>query len=178
MHPFDSHTPVMKLVRLLTLLLVVLAPALCAAQVSRSELVQRIAEAQGLGKLFDEQLSQQRDALQAYGLQVFDKTVPSSTAAADPKVKAVFERFLERNARLFSGEEYMAVWAKAYSETSLTDDDLKAILAYYESPAGKKDGAASQTAMKGFTTWLAAQSQARSTEVLDRLAAELREVLK
>lgn len=163
--------------RALLLLALAATPLLGMAQSSRAELVQRIAAAQGLDRIFEAQLAQQRDAILAFGQDAFDKLAPpGSAAAADPKARAAFERYARRSATLFTGEEYLAVWARGYGASALTEDDLKAILAYYESPAGKKDGAASQIAMQGFTTWLLQQSEARANASVDQLRKELREM--
>jgi hypothetical protein len=159
------------------LLSALLALPLAAQAQSRADLVRRIAEAQGLPALFEQQAEQQREGLRAAGTQLFDDAMARTATTPGPMARQALDRFKQRAGTAFTAAELTAAWARAYGESSLTDEELKAILAWYASPVGKKDGAAAQSAMKAFGAAIAEQQQQRGQDALDKLAADLREIL-
>jgi len=145
-----------------------------SAQDERTALVQRIAAAQGLNDLFEQQRAQSRQGALAYGKQVFDKMVADAGGTASDRQRAAFERLLVRGSEMFSGAELTNAWVSQYGR-ELSLGDLSEILRYYESPVGRKDVAASKLAMTGFSQWLIAESQRRTTELLSAFVRELRD---
>jgi hypothetical protein len=142
-------------------------------QSSKVALVQRIAEAQGLLELFDQQLVQQREATRAYALRMFEDGVREAGGEPNERERQAFERLIARSSELFTSRELVAAWVAEYGQ-GLTNEDLEGILKYYLSPIGKKDVAASKMAMVRFSTWMSEQGQQRSGSLISSFAAELK----
>lgn len=142
------------------------------AQETRQELVQKIQVAQGVQEQFEKQLADQRESLKGYGAKLFGDIVAQSGGVASAKEKAAFDRFLQRCAQMFSGKELAAKWAASYG-ADLSIDDLREILAHYESPIGKKEVRANQAAMAAFSAWLNAESQARTEALIGGLLRDV-----
>ena len=162
---------------ILTGLLLLASPLSTFAQDSRAALVQRIAVAQGLIELFDQQLFQQRDASQAYATKFYRDALSVSGNEPTPREKQAFDRFISRNTAMFSAKEIVDAWVGTYGK-ELTVQDLGDIAKYYESPIGRKDVGASKAAMPIFTAWLVQETQSRSTSLLQEFIAELRAALQ
>ncbi len=147
------------------------------AQDSRTALVQKIAVAQGLTELYDQQLAQQREATKGYAAKLFDDAVAAGGGKANAKEKAALERLVAKTTEMFSGKEVAAAWVTHYGK-ELSLQDLKAILAYYESPIGRKDVAATKLAMPAFSSWMAQETQTRATSLLTEFVSELQAARK
>jgi len=148
-------------------------PPIAKAQDARASLVQRIAVAQGLTEMFEQQLSQQREATQAYVKKVYEQIIAQAGGTPNPRELAALERFVARCAELFSAREVVAAWVSHYGQ-DLSIQDLQEILRYYESPTGRKDARATKAAFPAFSAWMAQQGEARSTALISDFIAELR----
>jgi len=142
------------------------------AQTARAELVQRIAVAQGLEEMFEQQLAAQQESMKSYASKLFQQAVSDAGGQANAQQTAAFERFVAKLAVLFSSKEITAAWTAAYGK-DLSDQDLKQILKYYQSPIGKKDVSASKAAMIAYSGWINQEAQNRVTPILRSLVQEL-----
>jgi hypothetical protein len=158
-------------------LLIAAAASNATAQDARTVVVQKIAVAQGLTDLFDQQLAQQREATKGYATKVFEQAVAAGDGTANPKEQAAFEKLVARVGEIFSGKEVTAEWVAHYGK-DLSLQDLQAILNYYESPIGRKDVAATKSAMPAFSSWMAQETQNRATALLKDFVAELQAARK
>jgi len=143
------------------------------AQDERTTLISRIVSAQGLMEMFDLQMSQQKETVQGYATQLFAKTMRDFGGQPTARQRAALERLAIRSAVIFSAQELVAAWSAQYGK-ELSLDDLLEILRYYESPVGRRDVAASKTAMSAFTQWVAQESQVRASVILADFASELK----
>lgn len=142
------------------------------AQETRQELVQKIQAVQGIQDQFEKQLADQREALKGYGAKLLGDIAAQSGGEASAKDKAAFDRFLQRCAQMFSGKELAAKWAASYG-ADLSIEDLREILAHYESPIGKKEVRANKAAMAAFSAWMNAESQTRTDALIGGLLKDL-----
>jgi len=149
-----------------------LASTSALAQDARTSLIQRIAEAQGLTKLFDQQLVVINEAMRTLAKGVIDRSVQSGRQP-DQKEQAAFKRFESRNANMFSSKEIVAAWTARYGH-EMSIQELEEVLRYYESPVGRKDVAANQEAMPGFSNWMARETDSRTTSLAADFIAELK----
>ena len=147
------------------------------AQDGRAVLVQKIAVAQGLIEIFDQQLAQQREATKGYAQKMFEEAVSAGGGQANPKEKAALDKLAVRSGEMFSGREIAAAWVASYGK-ELSVQDLQAILSYYESPIGRKDVAANKAAMPAFSSWMAKEAQGRTTSLLREFLSELQAARK
>ena len=147
------------------------------AQESRATLVERIAAAQGLTEIFDQQLEQQREAVKGYAVKLFEEAVAAGGGQANPKEKAALDKLATQSAALFSGKEVTAAWIANYGK-GLSLEDLRTILGYYESPIGRKDVAATKAAMPAFSAWMTEEAGVRSTSLIKEFVSELQAARK
>jgi hypothetical protein len=160
------------LAAIVTAVLVVSAAPNVAAQDTRTVLVQKIAVAQGLTELVDQQLAQQHEATKEYAAKLFEEAVTAGGGQANPEEQAAFDKFVARTGEIFSGKEFTAAWVTHYGK-ELSLQDLQAILSYYESPVGRKDVAATKSAMPAFSSWILQEGQTRVEPLLKAFIAEL-----
>jgi hypothetical protein len=143
------------------------------AQSDKSALIQRIAEAQGLLELIDQQLVQQREVTRAGALKMFEDSVRQVGGEPSDRERQAFERLVSRSSNMFSAKELVAVWVAEYGK-DLSVQELNAMLKYYLSPIGRKDVAASKMGMVMFSKWMAEQAQQRTADLISTFASELK----
>lgn len=143
------------------------------AQVDKTNLVRQIIVAQGLLDFFEQQMTQQREATRASATQMFEAMFREAGGQPTPKAVTAFERLVVRSAEIFTAQELVDAWSAEYGR-ELSTSDLTSILAYYESPIGKKDVSASKAAMARFSQWATQQGLARSSTLLTEFISELK----
>ncbi|MRD48069.1 DUF2059 domain-containing protein [Caenimonas koreensis DSM 17982] len=153
--------------------------AAVADEATRRETIAKIVEAQGLTQMFQQQLDQGKASASDIGKNIVQKMLAETGAPrgqTDPRLEQVFQRYLERCAAMFSARELVDTWSQFYGK-DLTESELDQILAYYQSPVGKKDVFASQTAMTGFSKTMSAQGQERLNASISQLMTDLKTAL-
>lgn len=156
---------------------ILLLSASSFAQETRAELVQKIAAAQGLEEMFEQQISAQRDSFKSYASKIVEQAAAEAGGQINAKQLAAFENFVAKVTTLFSPKEITATWTAAYGK-NLSDQELREVLKYYQSPIGKKDVSASKAAMIAFSTWINHETQARVSPLLKTLVQEVRAAQK
>ena len=151
----------------------ILATANAAAADTRQDLVMRIAEAQGLTALFEQQIGQMREAARANGAELL-KQARAASGSDEPtaKERAAFERFSAKAYSMFSSKELVSIWTKHYG-AGLSVEDLRQILRYYQSPVGQKDVAANKQAMQPFSAWMAIEGNTRGGDLIREFMVDL-----
>lgn len=147
-----------------------------ADEVTRKEKIANIIEAQGLMQMFQQQLDQSKASAGDLGKSIAKKLISESKLAEEqvnPKFEAIFSRYMERTATMFSAKEFVDTWTTFYGK-NLLESELDQILAYYQSPVGKKDVLASQVAMVGFGQTMSTQMQERLNASIAQLMSDLR----
>lgn len=157
--------------------LIAAAASSAAAQDARTELARKIAIAQGLTEQFDQQFAQQREAMKEYAEKLLEQSAAAGGGQPNPEEKAAFARLLARSGAMFSGSEITTAWVTRYGQ-DLSLQDLQAILRYYESPIGRKDVAATKSAMPALVFWMTKEAQARAEPLLKDFVAELQAARK
>lgn len=142
---------------------------------TRQALIDRIMQAQGLLETFEKQLAQQRASTLRMTSDSIKALVPTSTQTDSRKVSELLDRFVERTSNVLTGKDLLEAWSREYART-LTDADLESILAYYESPAGRKDAAAQQAATPAFSAWMMSEYQRRFEKEYAEFARQMQEI--
>jgi hypothetical protein len=171
--PIHQGTIFMKIfavISLLSSLLLAQTPAF--AQETRAALVQKIAIAQGLEDMFEQQIAAQRDSMKSYASKLFEQAIAETGGQANEQQKAAFERFAAKASTLFTAKEITAKWTAVYGK-DLSEKELREVLKYYQSRIGQKDIAANQAAMNAYSHWMGQEFQARTTPLLKTLVQEL-----
>ena len=147
-----------------------------AVETTRQLKIERIIEAQGLRQMMQQQLDQSKSAASEMGTDILTKVLAEEGLTPDqasPELKAVFQNFLEKTGAIFTAKELVDTWSQAYG-SGLSDADLDNILAYYQSPTGKKEVVASQVAMQIFGRSVNAESQKRLNVLMTTFLADLK----
>ncbi len=164
----------------LSLILIVLtASTALADDTARNRKIADIVKAQGVYQQFDDLIQQSKVSTgkfldESYRKILNDLNAPN--ARSNPKFEAAFRRFSDKAANLWTADDLLAVWTKNYGR-NLSDSELDQILAYYQSPLGRKDIAAQQAALAGLSRALTSESQARLAPHIKALTDELKSII-
>ncbi len=135
----------------------------------RTEKIKTLMEAQGMLQMFGDSIEagkqQQRDQAQRILNQFMAELKPSKEFEA--KFRAEVERFNQALATPWTAQEIVNIWARVYGER-FSDAELDQLVAYYSSPLGKKEVAASQAAMPELNR----QLYAHVTPMIERATAD------
>ena len=152
-----------------------------AAESAREAKISKIIEAQGLQQMFQQQLDQSKAQASDLGKSLYRKMLSESGITEgqeeNPKLEAVFARYIERCSTMFTAREFVQTWSRFYGN-NLSEAELDKILAYYKSSVGKKDVAASQAAMVGFSQVISAEGQKRMNDSIGQLMADLKAAME
>ena len=151
-----------------------------ANESSRQAKIAKIIEAQGLLQMFQQQLDQSKVQARDLGKNLYRKMLSESgitDGQENPKLERVFTQYIERCSTMFTANEFVETWSRFYGN-NLSEAELEKILAYYKSSVGKKDVAASQTAMVGFSQVMSAESQKRMNDSIGQLMADLKAAME
>jgi hypothetical protein len=163
---------------LLVLALLFTAPVF-ADEASKTAKIAELIKAQKLEEMMLESMEQSTAQLSDMGKRIFDQMLADTGQAVthDARIDAVFRRFMERTAKLVTAKEYVDIWAGFYGK-DLSEAELDAILAYYHSPAGKKDTQSAQAAMRQFGPAIAAEYEKRAAVPIKQMTTEMTEALQ
>jgi hypothetical protein len=151
-----------------------------ANEASKREKIHQLAKAQGLERMFQEQIDQSKANTSKLGIEFFDKLAKDSGVEAspdDPKVRELFVRFAEQSAALHSAKQLMDAWINAYGD-DLSEADIDNMLRYYRSRLGQRDIHAAQSAMRSFSEAITKEQMARMTALSENLIKELKAISK
>ena len=156
---------------LLPMAVLAFGAATAHAQSARADLLKTLMTEQGIEAQFAVQLETMRESVAGQGTELLKQM--TGGAQPDARAAATMDRFIERTARMFTAEEFAAQWTMQYGSSNLSDEDLGQLIAHYRSPLGRKEVAANQRALGGFSAWLNAESFKRTTALLTDLVKEL-----
>jgi hypothetical protein len=122
-------------------------------------------EAQGLVQTFDQQIQMGREHTRTLANQMIEKVLANfdPPPAFQTKFKGAMNEFIKDAQPPWTGKEIVDVWSKYYG-ASFTDDELDQLLAYYQSPLGKKDVLATREALVSYT----AEFQKRYNPIIEK----------
>lgn len=118
---------------------------------SRADKVQKLMEAQGLVKMFDQSLASGRE----YGRKQADQMMAQTLSGLNPDVtyrkrfQETMDTFIRDLQSPWTGKDYVETWAQVFG-AKFTDAELDQLIAFYSSPLGQKEVAASRDAMPAF----------------------------
>lgn len=132
------------------------------AQDEKADLVAALLKAQNVEPAFTEQVAQARRTARTVGEQSLAPlmTEPGVSQAGREAAGRAWERYLAQADALFDVKELTAEWTRAYSR-DLSVAELREILAFYQSPVGQKDVAASSAANQALAGWFRAETRRR-----------------
>ena len=118
---------------------------------SRAEKVQKLMEAQGLVKMFDQSLASGRE----YGRKQADQMMTQMLSGLNPdatyrkRFHEVMDTFMSDLQPPWGAKEYVQTLGQVFG-AKFTDAELDQLIAFYSSPLGQKEVVASRDAMPAF----------------------------
>lgn len=125
--------------------------AFSANGADRSTKIKALMEAQGLLQMWDQQMVMGRQQARAQAQQVLDQALASLSPPPefDARFRDAFDEYMKNMEAAWTAQDVVNVWAEKYG-ARFTDQELDGLVAYYTSPLGRKDVAATQAAMPEF----------------------------
>jgi hypothetical protein len=152
------------------------SPTAVPIDASKRVKLERLMELQGI---YDA-MNSQREAGRAQIVSSCEKQL-AQMRKSYPLVSADLLDVAERGAQqiaddfanVMDPDDLVPIWIEHYG-SHLTEDDIDQILAYWESPVGRKDAAATRAAAPIY----AAEVQQRSSAAMDRALSEYQDLLR
>jgi len=150
----------------------------CFSQ-DRNAKLRTLMEVQGLLAMFQQQMDAGKQQGQDQAKQMLDQVMSGLNPSQEFKVRLrrAADEFVATLEAPWTAQEMVDVWAKAYG-TSFTDKELDQLLAFYTSPLGKKDVAASHKAMPMLNTYLFDRSKPVFESATAKYVADLQLIVK
>lgn len=150
-----------------TALLIASAAFNATAQDARTELVQKIAAAEGVTESYDQAITQQlKDYATRYATAM-------NGGKPNPNAQAAIEKFVTKGTESFPGKDFTAAWVKSYGK-DLSLQELQAILNFVESDIGRKAVAAEKAIAPTIFAEMEQEQQARLAPLVKELTADLK----
>jgi len=132
-------------------LVAICAVSFSAGAADRTAKVHALMDAQGYLAMWDQQLAAGKQHGRQEAQQLLDQMLTSLNPPPefDAKFRGVMDEYMNALQSPWSAQDIVDVWADKYG-SRFTDQELDGLLAYYTSPLGKKDVAATQAAMPEF----------------------------
>lgn len=126
--------------------------AFSASAADRATKIKTLMEAQGLLQMWAQQMETARQQDREQAQQMLSQMMASLNPSPefDARFRSVFNDYMEALKPRWTAQDLVNVWAEKYG-AKFTDQELDGLLAYYTSPLGRKDIAATQAALPLFT---------------------------
>lgn len=168
--------------KVLFLVALFLCGSVMADEKSRQATIAEIFKAQGMQEMLQEHLELAKTTAGELGRGQL-KIMLSGLGATEDQLNSemfknselaqIFGRYIERSAAIFSAEELVNAVAVAYGK-NLSEADLNNILAFYQSPSGRKDVLASKEAMNEITKIFLIEGGRRTNTLMEQMLLELK----
>jgi hypothetical protein len=163
-----------KIVAIVSLLV-----AMAANAGDRQETIKQIMEAQGLVKMFEQQLELGRKQSREQGRAMLDQMMSSLNPSPEftKRFEEAFQSFMSEVETPWEAPKIVEVWAKYYGE-HFTDQELEQLLAHYRTPLAQKEVAASRQALIGFSNHFAEAGKPIAEKAISNFITNLRLIAK
>jgi hypothetical protein len=160
------------------LCVIVLVPSLTYAD-PRTEKIEALMRAQGLLEMWQHQIDYGKVEGEKQGKQIISQMLAQLNP--NEEFKARFEKaFFNYIGKLqdnWTAQEIVDIWAKYYGP-HFSDEELDELVSFYTSSIGKKDVAATKSAMTEFTAYFQKENKPIIEKATNEYIAELQLVAK
>lgn len=156
------------MIRNLIAMAVGIALSTSVAAADRTEKIQKLMQAQGLSQMFEQQIARGREFSHKQADQMVAQMMAgmNADAASRKRFQETMEAFIADMQPSWSAGEMVAIWSRLYG-AKFTDAELDQLIAFYASPLGQKEVAASRDALPAFDQLF----QARYKPIQERATA-------
>ncbi|AXV84556.1 DUF2059 domain-containing protein (plasmid) [Ralstonia syzygii subsp. celebesensis] len=139
------------MIRNLIAMAVGIALSTSVAAADRTEKIQKLMQAQGLSQMFEQQIASGREFSRKQADRMMAQVLAgmNADAAYRKRFKDAMEAFIADMQPSWSAGEMVAIWSRLFG-AKFTDEELDQLIAFYTSPLGQKEVAASRDALPAF----------------------------
>jgi hypothetical protein len=141
--------------------------------------IQRYLQAVGLQDMFASKVAMQKERSEKLATEITDSIIPRDgrvTAEQKQKIREAMLGFLASCRETFTPERLATVYGEIYG-AHVSEADLDGIIAFYESPIGRKDLAAGKAALPEYSNHFAKESEGLLQKKMAAYIAELRKII-
>ncbi|AMP75816.1 DUF2059 domain-containing protein [Ralstonia solanacearum] len=134
----------------------------------RTEKIQKLMQAQGLSQMLEQQMASSREFSRKQADRMVTQVLAGMAPSADfrKRFQSAVEALVADLQPSWSAGEMVAIWSQQFG-TKFTDEELDQLIAFYTSPLGRKEVAASREALPAFNQLI----QARYKPIQERATA-------
>lgn len=145
----------------------------------RESQIKTLMEAQGLLELFGNQIKMGEMQGKQMALQIMQRLMSQITPNEEykNKLKSVFDALMKKMKTPWGEKEIIKVWTEYYGK-QFSDEELKQLIAFYNSPIGKKEVSSTRVALVAFTKHFQKLGEPVFKGALENYIKELKTVAK
>jgi len=169
----------MKVHYFLPVVLLLVSSAAIADPTARDETIAALVRATGLEEMLEQSRQQAREQAGQISDQMLQEVLKGANALTPDQNEAIASAsrtFAQSCAETLDVKDAISAWSRFYA-ANLSDEELKQILAYYTSPVGRKDVAASQAALPQWQAHLAATNSMKMQAAIEKYVADLKQIV-
>jgi len=156
-----------------------LASGALADEASKKAKIQRYIQVVGLQDMFAAQVATGKERGDKLATQITDSVIPRDsrlTAEQKQKVREAMLNFLASCRNAYTPERLATVYGDIYA-AHVSEAEFDELIAFYESPIGRKDVAASKAALPEYSNHFAKESEGLLQKNMAAYMAELRKIV-
>ena len=165
----------MKIVVLIGLFLV----SSLATAADRSDKIKDLLDSQGMLKMYEQQLKTGRDRARQVADQILAQATASLNLTAQVKMQLndVVQEFISNAMPTWTSQDMLDAWGKYYG-TKFSDEELEQLAAFYRSPLGQKDVAATAEALPKLSADFQERYKSQLAKATDQYVKRLQQIMK
>ncbi|QNT25776.1 DUF2059 domain-containing protein [Ralstonia solanacearum] len=156
------------MIRNLIAMAVGIALSTSAIAADRTEKIQKLMQAQGLSQMLEQQMASSREFSRKQADRMATQVLAGMEPSADygKRFQRAVEALVADLQPSWGAGEMVAIWSQQFG-TKFTDEELDQLIAFYTSPLGQKEVAATREALPAFNQVI----QARYKPIQERATA-------
>ncbi|RZU47923.1 hypothetical protein EV700_0891 [Fluviicoccus keumensis] len=152
------------------------SPSFAVEKSGTLEIARKIVELQGVREVLTQTNRQVDESIKVQAEQLYQQVVAANGGVEVAGAREVNDAFFASAAWHIPEDDFVARWAEAYSRR-MTAQDLKAALAYYGSPAGQREVAATKLVSSDLTGWVLKETQTRMDKAVETYFKDMQALL-
>jgi hypothetical protein len=165
-------------VKIVALIFLSLVSSLATAA-DRSDKIRDLLDSQGMLNMYEQQIKTGRDRAR----QMADQMLAQATASlnltdqAKRQLNDVFQEFISSAMPTWTSQDVLDAWGKYYG-SKFSDEELEQLTAFYRSPLGQKDVAATAEALPKLSADFQERYKSQLAKATDQYVRRLQQVMK
>jgi len=150
-----------------------------ATAADRSDKIKDLLDSQGLLQMYEQQLKMGRDRAHQMADQMLAQAAASLdlTAQAKTQLNDVVQEFISNAMPTWTSQDVVDAWGKYYG-SKFSDEELDQLTAFYRSPLGQKDVAATAEALPQMSADFQERYKLQLAKATDQYVKHLQQIMK